>query len=68
MDAKKLKYEFSVEEVKALLNILNRVQIVGIQSAQTLLILTQKLQSPSNAEEIEQEQLEVLKTKYEKKD
>lgn len=68
METKRLKYELSVEEVQYLLQVLNRVQIVGIQSAQSLLVMTKKLQSPVNAEELEQEQLEVLKTKYEKKE
>lgn len=67
MEAKKLKYEFSVEEVNYLLQVLNRVQIVGVPAAQSLVQMTQKLQQPSNASELEKEQLETLKAKYEAK-
>lgn len=68
MNDKKLKYEFSQEEANYLLQALNKVQIVGVNSAQSLVIMTQKLQSPLNATELEKETLEALKQKYEKKD
>jgi len=67
MNGKKLKYEFSNEEANYFLQILNRVQIVGVNSAQALLNLVQKIQSPLNAAELEKEQLEALKQKYEPK-
>lgn len=67
MAAKMLKYEFSVEEANYLLQVLNRVQIVGVQSAQSLLAMTQKLQNPVNASELEKAQLDELKAKYEGK-
>lgn len=65
MSDKKLKYEFSQGEVQYLLQALNRVQIVGVQSAQSLVVMTQKLEKPVNASELEKETLEVLKSKYE---
>ncbi len=66
MGNKKLAYEFSSEEVNYLLQVLNRVQIVGVQAAQSLLTMTQKLQNPSNSAELEKEQLEMLRSKYDK--
>lgn len=65
---KKLKYELSNEIVSYILNALNRVQIAGVKSAQDLLQVVNVLQSPLNTDELEKEQYEVLKTKFEKKD
>ena len=65
MSDKKLKYEFSQGEVQYLLQALNRVQIVGVQAAQSLVIMTQKLENPVNAPELEKATLEELKSKYE---
>lgn len=67
MNGKKLKYEFSQEEANYILQMLNKVQIVGVQSAQVLLAIVQKVQSPTNATDLEKDQLEALKTKYEPK-
>lgn len=67
MNGKKLKYEFSQEEVNYIFQMLNKVQIVGVQSAQVLLAIIQKLQAPLNAMDLEKDQLEALKTKYEPK-
>lgn len=64
---KKFKYELPASVVQYILNALDRVQIAWLQSAKDLLTVTDLLQNPLNMEEIEQEQLEVLKTKYEKK-
>ena len=68
MATKKLEYDFTNEEVNYLLQVLNRVQIVGVQAAQSLLTMTQKLQNPTNSAELEKEQLENLRAKYEKSD
>jgi hypothetical protein len=64
---KKLKYEISAEIVQYILNALNRVQIAGVQQAQDLMEVVKLLQSPLNAEELEKENYEALKSKFEKK-
>ena len=64
---KKLHYELDSGIVSYILEALNRVQIAGIQSAKDLLTVTELLQHPTNEAEIEQEQLETLKAKYETK-
>lgn len=63
---KKLKYEFTADVVNYILNCLNRNQIAGVQQAKDLLAVTELLQKPLNQEEIEKEQFESLKTKFEK--
>ncbi len=65
---KKLKYELSEQVVNYILQALNRVQIAGVQQAQDLMEVVKLLQSPLNAEELEKEQFEALKNKFEKKD
>lgn len=65
---KKFKYELSEGVVSYILNALNRVQIAGVQQAQDLLKVVKMLQTPLNAEELEKEQYEALKGKFEKKD
>ncbi len=64
---KKLQYELPAGVVSYILNALDRVQIAWLQSAKDLLAVTELLQNPLNAEELEKEQLEELKAKYEKK-
>lgn len=64
---KKLKYELSEVVVSYILNALNRVQIAGVQQAQDLLEVVKMLQTPLNADELEKEQYEALKGKFEKK-
>ena len=63
----KLEYSMTQPVVEYLLNALNRNQIAGVQQAKDLLTVTQLLQSPLNKEEIEKEQYETLKNKFEKK-
>lgn len=65
MESKNLKYELTQEEVNYLLTAINRVQFSGIQAAKSLLHVQNKLQNPLNIEELEKDQLEVLKEKYE---
>lgn len=65
---KKLKYELSEGIVSYILNALNRVQIAGVQQAQDLLEVVKMLQTPLNTDELEKEQYEALKGKFEKKD
>ena len=65
---KNLKYALSENVVSYILNALNRVQIAGVQQAQDLLEVVKLLQNPLNADELEKEQYEELKTKFEKKD
>jgi len=63
---KKLKYEFPADVVNYIMNALNRNQIAGVQQAKDLLAVIELLQKPLNQEEIEKEQFEALKTKFEK--
>jgi hypothetical protein len=67
MNGKMLKYELSGEQVNYLLQALNRVQIAGVQSAESLVLMVKTLQNPINATELEKAQLEELKKKYEVK-
>lgn len=62
----KYRYELSEDVVNYLLQAVNRVQISGLQAAQNLLQVVEILKNPLNADEIEKEQLEALKAKYEK--
>jgi len=64
---KKLKYELNQEVVNYILQSLNRVQIAGVQQAQDLMEVVKLLQSPLNAEELEKENYEALKSKFEQK-
>lgn len=63
---KKFKYELNQDVVNYILNALNRVQIAGVQQAQDLMEVVKLLQSPLNAEELEKENYEALKSKFEK--
>lgn len=65
---KKFKYELSEGVVSYILNALNRVQIAGVQQAQDLLEVVKLLQNPLSADELQKEQYEALKGKFEKKD
>jgi len=55
------------EVVNYILNCLNRVQVAGVEQAKDLIKVTELLQNPSNKEELEKEQYEALKGKFEKK-
>jgi hypothetical protein len=68
MNSKKLKYEMDSAVVNALLKVLNNTQVVGVQDAKNLLVIVEILKNPINTEEIEREQLETLKAKFEKSD
>lgn len=65
MNEKLYKYELSEEVVNYILNALNRVQIAGVQQAQSLLNVVTLLQSPVNQDDLDKKQLEELKAKYE---
>ena len=65
---KKFKYELNEQVVNYILQALNRVQIAGVQQAQDLMEIVKILQTPLNADELEKETYEALKTKFEKKD
>lgn len=67
MDNKKLKYEMDISVVNTLLRVLDRTQISGVRNAQELLRIVELLNSPVNKEELEKEQLESLKNKFEPK-
>ena len=67
MNSKKLKYDLTTEEVHYLLQALNRIQTVGVQQAEMLLKMVDLFKKPLNSEELEKEQLEQLKQKYEAK-
>ena len=63
----KYKYELDSPVVDYILKALNRTQIAGVQSAQDLLAVVNMLQSPLNAEDLEKEQYESLKSKFDSK-
>lgn len=63
---KKLKYEMTNEQATTLLEIVNRAQFSGVNGAKTIIGLVELLQTPSNAEELQKEQYEALKNKFEK--
>jgi len=63
----KLKYELTGDVVNYLLNALNRNQIAGVQQAKDLLTVTEILQNPLNADEIDKARYEELGKKFEKK-
>ena len=65
MTEKKIKYDFTSAEVNFILNALNKVQVSGVQTAESLVHITGVLRNPVNAEEIEKTKLEELKAKYE---
>jgi hypothetical protein len=65
-EPKKLKYEFSQPIVEYIINALNRVQISGVGAAQDLVAVVKMLQEPTNSSELEKEQYEALKSKFEK--
>ena len=64
---KALKYELSADEVNLLLGVLNKAQFSGVNTAQAILAVVQKLQSPLNKDEIDKEAYEELKTRFEPK-
>jgi hypothetical protein len=63
----KFKYELSADVVNYVLGALNRNQIAGVQQAKDLLSVVELLQNPLNKDDIEKEQYESLKDKFEKK-
>lgn len=63
----KFKYELSADVVNYVLGALNRNQIAGVQQAKDLLSVVELLQNPLNKDDIEKEQFEALKDKFEKK-
>ena len=62
---KKLKYELEEQVVNIILNVLNRAQVSGVQNAKNLLAVVELMQKPLNAEELEKDQYQALKTKFE---
>ena len=65
---KQLKYTLTESEVNFILQALNKVQLTGVQTAQSLLAVTQKLQKPENVDELDKEIYENLKNKFETKE
>ena len=63
---KLLKYEMTNDLVNYLLKALNKVQIVGVNQANDLITVTKLLQNPLNAEDLEKDQYESLKSKFDK--
>ena len=63
----KLRYELTNDQANTLLEIVNRSQFSGVNGAKIILSLVNLLQAPLNAEELEKEQFEALKEKFEKK-
>lgn len=61
----KLRYELTQDAVNLLLRVIDQTQIRGVQGMKNLLALVEILQNPLNAEELEKENLERLKKKFE---
>ena len=59
------KFEFNLAVVEYLLRAANAQQTRGEQQARDLLTVLDLLRKPKNAEDLEKEQLESLKEKYE---
>ena len=59
-------YTMTPEVVNYILNALNRVQVAGVEQAKDLIKVTEILQNPTNKEELEKEQYEALKNRFEK--
>ena len=58
----------SEEVVNYILTALNRTNISGVQQAESLLQVVKIMQNPLNAKDLEKEQYEALRDKFEKKD
>jgi hypothetical protein len=65
---KTLKYSLTEAEVRFILQALNRTQLVGVDTAQALVNVVEKMQKPENADELDKEVYENLKTRFEKKE
>lgn len=63
---KKLQYSLDAAVVNYILTALDRNQIAGVQQAKDLIAVVEILQNPTNAAEIEKEQFEALKAKFDK--
>lgn len=59
------KYEFQPQVVNYLLAAVNAQQTRGVEAAQNLLHVVELLKSPMNREDLEKDQMEALKAKYE---
>ena len=68
MEQKKFEYSLDAGVVNYLLAMLDKVQVAGVQSAKDLISVTELLQKPTNAEDLEKEQLQKLQEKYAKKE
>lgn len=66
MENTKLNYSLDAEVVNYILSALNRNQIAGVQQAKDLLAVVETLQKPLNADDLEKEQFETLKAKFDK--
>lgn len=66
MEQKKLNYSLDVDVVNYILAALNRNQIAGVQQAKDLIAIIDLLQNPTNAAELEKEQYDALKAKFDK--
>lgn len=66
MENTKLNYSLDAEVVNYILSALNRNQIAGVQQAKDLLAVVEILQKPLNADDLEKEQFETLKAKFDK--
>lgn len=62
---KTLKYSLTEGEVNFILQALNKTQIAGVATAQSLTAVVGKLQSPENKDELDKEVYDSLKTRFE---
>jgi len=60
----KLNYELQPEVINFILNVLNKTTFTGVNDAKNLLAVIEILQKPTNANDLEKEQYEKLKEKF----
>ena len=60
----KFKYELEEGAIQFLLEVLNKVTIVGINNCKNVLSITELLQNPLNADDLDKVKYEALKAKF----
>ena len=65
MEEKKLVYLLSYAQADFLAGLLDKVQVAWIQNNRMLVSIYDLLSKPENADELEKEQFEKMKAKYE---
>ena len=61
-------YSFTPQEVDFLLQMSDKIQVSGVAQQRMLIAIVDKLQKPTNVDEIDKEVYEKLKAKFEAKE